>query len=226
MAKKQFAWSYSALTAFETCPFQYFRLRVKKDIQEAPSKAMSDGNRVHKALEDRVAKGRPLPPDLKQFEKMCRKFVDSPCDVHCEKSVALTPDLKETTWWAQDVWLRVKFDVEVIISNAKIRIVDYKTGKRKPDSDQLMLFAAAAFTIYPDVQEVDTAFYWLPDKAVDKETFTRERDEAFIWGEFEPRVQKMEQALLNNTFPCKPSGLCRGWCPVRDCQHWEPGKAK
>lgn len=219
---KQLAWSYSALTNFETCPYQYYRLKIKKDIKEEPSRAMLEGNRVHKALEDRVAKGRPLPPDLKQWEPMCRKFVESPFDVLCEVAVALTPDLKRTEYFAKDVWFRAKFDIEIRLSPQHIRLGDYKTGKRKMDSDQLMLFAGTAFAIYPEVEVVDTAFYWLPDKAVDKETFTRERDEAFIWREFEPRVIAMETARENNTFPCKPSGLCRGWCPVRDCEHWEP----
>lgn len=221
-SKKQLAWSYSALTNFETCPYQYYRLKIKKDIVEAPSQAMRDGNRVHKALEDRVAKGRPLPADLKQHEAMCRKFVDSPHDVRCETAIALTADLKQTTYFGKDVWLRAKFDVEVNLSPEWMRIIDYKTGRRKPDSDQLMLFAGVAFAVKPAVQRVDTAFYWLPDKAIDKETFTRDRDEAFIWREFEPRVIAMEEARKNNTFPCKPSGLCRGWCPVKDCEHWEP----
>ena len=221
---KQLAWSYSALTNFETCPYQYYRLKVKKDIKEAPSPQMLEGNRVHEALEHRVAKGRPLPDDLKQWEPMCRKFVDSPLDVRCETEIALTPDLKKTTYFGKDVWLRAKFDVEVQVTNEWLRIIDYKTGKRKMDSTQLMLFAAVGFAVYPDVQRIDTAFYWLPDKAVDKETFTRERDEAFIWGEFEPRVIAMETARENETFPCNPSGLCRGWCPVRDCEHWEPKK--
>ena len=224
MAAKQLAWSYSALKNFETCAFQYYRLKVKKDIAEAPSRAMQEGNRIHKALEDRVAKGRPLPTDLKQWEKMCRKFVDSPHDVICEAEIALTTDLKPTKYFAKDVWLRAKFDVQVNLSNAHIRIIDYKTGKRKTDGDQLMLFAAVAFALWPDVQTVDTAFYWLPDKAIDKETFTRERDEAFIWQEFEPRVIAMETARENETFVKNPSGLCRGWCPVKDCEHWEAKK--
>tara|TARA_R110002049_G_scaffold105515_2_gene252353 strand:+ start:92 stop:763 length:672 start_codon:yes stop_codon:yes gene_type:complete len=221
---KQLAWSYSTLTNFETCPYQYYRLKVKKDVKEAPSQAMQDGIRQHEALEHRVAKGRPLPPDMKQWEPMCRKLVDSPLDVRCETPIALTPDLKRTEYFAKDVWLRAKIDVEVVVSPTHMRFIDYKTGKRKKDSQQLMLFAAVGFAIYPDVDTIDTAFYWLPDKAVDKERFTRERDEAFIWGEFEPRVIAMEEARKNETFPCKPSGLCRGWCPVKDCEHWEPKK--
>lgn len=218
---KKFAWSYSALTGFETCPHQFYRLRVRKDIQEAPSPAMLEGNEVHKALELRVSRGKPLPLGLQEHEKLCQRFVKSSGEVLVEKKLALNADLEETEFFARDVWVRGVFDVAVLSKSKKVlKIFDYKTGKRKPDSDQLKLFAAIGKAVYPMVERIDTAFLWLKSKQVDKESFDAE-EVPLIWAEFEPRVERMEAAYKNDTWPCRPSGLCRGWCPVKDCEHWE-----
>lgn len=219
MAKK-FAWSYSALTGFETCPKQHYHLRVKKDIREAPSEAMQWGNRVHKALEDRVKTGRPLPDSLKQHEQLCQKFVNSRGVVTTEQRLALNADLEPTEYFARDVWLRGVFDVSVK-RGPQVAIFDYKTGKRKPDSEQLKLFAAIAFASDKTVEVVHTTFLWLNSKEVDKQTFLA-KEEPLIWQEFEPRVSAMEEAFETNYFPARPSGLCRGWCAVKHCEHWEP----
>ena len=102
-------------------------------------------------------------------------------------------------------------------------LVTHNTGKRKPDSEQMMLFAGLGFIAYPQVKVIDTTFIWLPDKKVDRETFRRE-DAADIWGAFLPRVKRMEMAYNDgpDAHPKKPSGLCNGYCPVKDCEFWTP----
>ena len=62
------AWSYSMLTAFETCPHQFYRVRVLKDVVEEQGEAALWGDRVHKALENRVRDQEPLPEWAAQWE--------------------------------------------------------------------------------------------------------------------------------------------------------------
>lgn len=217
---KPFAWSYSALNQFETCPRQYHRLRVLKDIIEAPSPQMADGNRQHKMLELRIKDGKPLPSDMKGLETLCQRVERIPATIVTEQKIALTEELKPTTYFAKDVWLRGVLDLAAIKS-PRAYIIDYKTGKRKPDSTQLMLFAGMAFAQYKAVSTVNTAFWWLKTKEVDKETFHR-KDSHLIWQHFVPKVNHMRDSIAAGNFPARPSGLCRGWCPVKDCEHWEP----
>ena len=89
----------------------------------------------------------------------------------------------------------------------------WKTGKRKPNSDQLMLFAALAFAYYPWIEKVVCGFIWLKDSSFDKEIYTREQIQE-IWSEFLPRVDRLEIAFNEDKWQAKPSGLCRNWCPV------------
>lgn len=219
---KKFAWSYSALTQFETCARQYYHLRVKKDIVEAPSPQMQDGNRQHKMLELRIKDGTPLPSDMRDLEPLMRRIERIPATLLTEQKIALTADLKPTTYFAKDVWLRGVLDLTAI-KGTKAHIIDYKTGKRKPDSDQLELFAGMAMAQYPELVEVKTSFWWLKSKETDRDTFTRD-DTPRIWRKFTRRAEAMEEAIATDTFPPTESGLCHGWCPVKTCEHWRPKK--
>ena len=202
---KRFAWSYSALTGYETCPKQYYHLRVKKDIQEAPNPAMLEGGAVHKALELRVGTGKPLPLNLKHHEKLCSKFASAPGQVLVERKLALNEKLEETTYFASDVWVRGVFDVAVMYGDT-LMIYDYKTGKRKPDSQQLRLFAALGKAVWPGIKTIKTYFLWLNTKEVDKAEIPAE-EVPLIWAEFEPRVAAMEEASKTGYYPARPSGL-------------------
>jgi hypothetical protein len=218
---KKFAWSYSALTGYETCPKQHYHLKVAKDVREAPSKAMLEGQKVHAAFEQRVRDKKPLPGNLSQHEPLCKRFDKTSGSVSVELKLALNQSLEPTEFFARDAWLRGVLDV--MVTKGKVaKVFDYKTGKRKPDSEQLKLFAAIVFAAYDHIEIVDTSFLWLNTREVDSARFQRDPDENIIWREFEPRVQSMSDAYDSGHFPARPSGLCRGWCPVKTCDHWEP----
>lgn len=217
--KKPFAWSHSALGSFESCPRKHFRTRVKKDIYEGESAAMKDGKVMHKAFEDRMKHGRQLPPSLRHYEQICARMDKLPGTPYIEHKVALTRDLKVTGYFDKDVWVRVVLDY-AHVHRHEGRIIDYKNGKRKPDSDQLMLFAAAGFEAFPEVNKFGTAFWWIKSKQTDRGEFIREKKD-IIWREFEPRVERFEAAYETDDWPPRPSGLCKGWCPVRDCEYHE-----
>jgi hypothetical protein len=113
---------------------------------------------------------------------------------------------------AKNVWCRGIIDIGVVGSK-KAYLLDWKTGKHKPNSDQLMLFAALAFAYYPWIEKVVCGFIWLKDSKFDKEIYTREQIQE-IWSEFLPRVDRLEIAFNEDKWQAKPSGLCRNWCPV------------
>jgi hypothetical protein len=216
---KKFAWSYSALTGYETCPKQYYHLKVAKDIQEAPSAAMLEGSNTHTALEQRVRDGKPLPLNLRKHEKLCSRFANAKGEVLVERKLALNEKLEETEYFARDVWVRGVFDV-ALLSSDTLRIYDYKTGSRKPDNQQLRLFAALGAAVWPQVKKIQTYFLWLKTGETDRADIPVE-EVPLIWAEFEPRVEAMVQSKENNYYPARPSGLCRGWCPVKTCPNWE-----
>ena len=206
------AWSYSSLTNFETCPKKFYHTKVSKEVPDPPGEAAKWGTTVHKYLEDHVRDGTPLPDSIGYLQPMMRIILNKSGDKRAEQQLAVTSGYSASEWWGKDTWCRGIIDL-AIINGSKAAALDYKTGKRKPDSDQLKLFAGLLFAHFPEIDTVRTGFLWLKDSKVDTDIFTREQV-GEIWGSFLPRVRRMEIAYQTDTWPAKPSGLCRSWCPV------------
>jgi hypothetical protein len=216
---KPFAWSYSALGAFETCPHRFKVTRITKEIVEPQSEAMLWGNRVHKAFEDRLKIQKPFPDSMSEYEPIAHRLLKKAegKQLDTEQKLALTRDFRKTTFFGKDVWLRIIIDV-TIEHGDHVFVGDYKTGKLKEDSGQLQLSAAAIFSSRPWVNTITNSFIWLKEGKVTTEKFNRD-ESADIWAEFLPRAKRMEDAIAAGDFPKRPSGLCRAWCPVHSCEH-------
>lgn len=218
---KPFAWSHSALDSYETCPKKHYHTRIAKDVPDPPGEAALWGQRVHKALENRIGHKVVLPKNLATYERYAAPFDRVAGTVLVEQQIALNRDMGVTKWFAKDAWVRGVLDVTVL-NDSIGATVDWKTGKRKP-SDQLELAAALMFCAYPDVTTVHTSFAWLKEKKADKAIYSR-AEASEIWRTFLPRVTRMEAAYTGGAeaHPPKPSGLCNGWCPVKKCEFWNP----
>lgn len=210
-------WSYSSLTAFETCPLRYKLTRVTKQVVEPPTEATIWGTTVHTALENRI-NGIPLEDKFTQYEQFVAPLERVGAPV-AEMQIALTKGFDRTAWDAADAWCRGIIDVHVVSGDTAIAL-DWKTGKPKEDSSQLKLFAAMMFHIYPELTKVKTGFVWLAHDKMTVDVFTREQLSS-IWQDFLPRVKRLEVAYEEEKWPARPSGLCRKWCPVGKslCKH-------
>jgi len=206
------AWSYSSLTAFETCPKRYYLTRVAKKVVEPQTEATIHGNRVHQALEDRLRDKVDLPESLTGYETLVSKIERKEGKLIVEERMTVDKNFRPSEWDDKTAWCRGIIDVG-IIGEESATLLDWKTGKRKLDSDQLKLFAAFAFAEYPWIDTVHTGFLWLKDNKLDRETFTRSQV-GEIWNTFIPRVARVEHAYAEDKWVAKPSGLCRAWCPV------------
>lgn len=212
-------WSYSSLHAFEECPRRFFLTRISKQASERQTEATLHGNTVHKAMEDAVKGKRPLPETMVRFQPLVTKLRAAPGTQLVESRFALTNALAPCDYWSPDVWVRGVLDYGNV-NGETATIIDYKTGKRRLDVDQLRLFSLAGFSIYPHVLRVRTAYLWLQSGKLDREDFAREQKHE-IHQEFAGRVHRMQQAEQAGNWPPRPSGLCREWCPVGKslCEH-------
>lgn len=205
-------WSYSSLTSYETCPKRYYLTRVVKKVVEPETEATKWGTEVHTALENRMKDGTELPDSMKKWEPLCVKILSYGGELFTERKYALTANFKPTGWFAKDAWVRGIVDVGVLF-DSKAVLVDWKTGKPKPESDQLKLFAGFVMHSEPEVHKVNTGFAWLAHNKLTKENFSRD-DLSGIWQGFIPRVRRLEIAYEQDKWEAKPSGLCKAWCPV------------
>jgi len=214
---KPFAWSYSKLKNYESCPKRHWHIDVAKDVKEEEGEALTWGNAVHKALADRIARGAALPRGMEDYEHWCEKVLTSPGNILVEQKLAITKDFAPCEFFAKDAWFRGVGDV-IKLHGPVALIVDWKTGKILEDSVQLALSAACVFAHYPKVQRVRSEFIWLKEDATTREDFRRE-DMVNLWRILWPRIESLRQAHEQINYPPKPGPLCRRWCPVKQCPH-------
>jgi hypothetical protein len=204
---------------YENCPKRYYHQRVLKEVKDQGGEATIWGERVHKFLEDRLAKATELPQEVARYDPLCQSIVKLAIggELLVEQQLTLNVALEPTSWFSKDAWMRSIVDVLVIRGDEAI-MFDWKTGKRRPDFSQLELFALQVFKHYPEVKRVRTAFVWLKDLSMDHETYTRD-NEPELWARLMNKVVRIEKSLETDNWPAKPSGLCN-WCPCKNfCEY-------
>ena len=205
--------SFSSIKMYENCPKRYYHQRITKEVQDTGSDATIYGERVHEALEHRLDKKVELPSESKTYEPLCKSIEGLGGTLQVEQKLTLSENLTPTTWWEKDAWLRCILDVLIIFEDEAI-VMDWKTGKRRPDFSQLEMFALQVFSHYPNIKKVKSTFVWLKDLSLDSHTYNR-LDADDLWVKLLSKTERINQSLTNNNWPPKPSGLCR-FCPAKN----------
>lgn len=215
---KSFAWSYSKLKNFETCPFRYNAIDVTKSVKEEEGEALQWGNAVHNALAKRIGENEPLPKSMQDYEKWAESVQAVAGKTLVEQKYAINKNFGPESWFSDQAWYRGIGDVVQLVGQVAL-IIDWKTGKVLEDGSQLALMAACVFAHYPEVRKVRSEFVWLKEDATTRADFGRD-DMPNIWKGLWPRIESLQNAHETNNFPPKPGGLCRRYCPVSGCQHY------
>lgn len=228
LKSKPFAWSYSKLKNFETCPRRYEAVDVLKTVDQGRSEALDRGDELHDAMKNRVQGTTPLPPHFIYMEKWAEKLtrVLHPYQIiQCELKLSCDRQGRPTGYFDKSTWLRTKIDyLRFLPTEAKDQdfghVVDYKTGRPPKvwDGTQLLINAYLIFGAYKSIAKMRVDYLWTEYNDTNHEVFTREQTPK----DFEmllPRVTALETAHVTGEFPPKPCGLCEDYCPVATCEH-------
>lgn len=215
------AWSYSSLNTFKQCPKKYYHLKVAKDVKDVGSSAMYYGNEVHKAAEDYIKEGVPIPSKFKFLQRPLDSLSKIDGDKHCEIRMGVTKQGNEYTptgFFGKDVWWRGIADL-LIVNGEKAYLVDYKTGKNAAyaDTKQLDLLAGATFTHFPEVQIIKSALLYVVSNDFIRKKHTADLRKSYFTV-FDEELERLEVALEEDVWNAVESGLCK-FCPVVSCEH-------
>lgn len=215
-----FAWSYSQLKNYETCPKRYYHYNVAKDVVEPSTSQLDAGNELHDAFDKRL-KGKPMPMGYAQYESLLARILAADGTTYAEQKLAITSAFAPTTFFGKGAWLRTVIDC-VKVNGSVATAFDWKTGKPATDMTQCQLVAATVFIHQPQVMRVKTALVFVNYDKIEPEVFTRD-GLTEIWGEILPRVKVVERARATQEYPPKPSGLCKKYCHVLSCPYHGKG---
>ena len=219
-------WSASTLKTYDTCPHQVFLDKVKREPQDEHP-AAARGTALHDIAEcfvqatwDNIAEtSKPHLADWEakifpkwkiQFEELRTAYENA--EVEVEGEWAFDKDWKPTGWDAPDAWARMKLDVLHWQDEHSVKVIDYKSGKKYGNeaahSNQGLIYAIGTFMRHPEVQFVETNFWYLDHNLDNPQRYTREQAMLFL-----PRITDRATILTSDTlFKPKPSGSNCRWC--------------
>lgn len=214
---RPFAWSYSALDAYELCPKKFWAEKIGRIVKEKRSSVGDYGAEAHKHFENRLIKNKPLPLDLRHHENVLSKLATAPGEGMPEQKLALNRDFKLTGFFDDDVWVRGVIDFAKV-NGRHLLVIDHKFGRMKEGFDQVDLMIVMMFCVLPEIETATGAYYWAKEKKVSRKKYQRE-DAPGIWNSFLPRVNRMKEAKKKDDFPARPNFLCKRHCLVKSCPY-------
>lgn len=216
---KKIPWSYSSLSKFETCPYQWYCQYVLKNIKFVPNDAVIWGQQAHDELDKRLKTKKPLPKRFQAYEKYAAALEKLPGKLFSEYEMAIDIEGNRVGWWDKTCVQRGKSDVSIFQGDTCI-ISDWKTGSYRPNTEELDFFAKLTFDIHPEVEDIKTIYFWFKeDGPPTKARFDRTKDYARLTETFDGKIYSIEQALEKDIFPKKRSGLCRNYCGSPTCKY-------
>ena len=207
--------SYSALHTYrDVCPHQYQQRYILKTLPFVETPAVKRGNDIHAAFEHRVGAGRPLPPDMTQWEKYAQPF-DGRGAV-TEQKLGIAADGRPVEFFGKDVWLRGKVDTTLMNGTAAY-FVDWKSGSSAyEDRFELDVCALLLHAKHPHLRTITGRYAWLKDDRLGQPYDLSETRKT--WYAVLELVEAIDGDLRRGEFEKRQGPLC-GYCDVKTCEH-------
>lgn len=211
-------WSHSALKDFEGCARRYHEIKVLKNYPFKDTQATLYGKEVHKAAEDFIKDGTPIPEQFAYMRPIMDKLANKPGRKFAEYEMGVRADLSPCGFKDDDVWARGIADLLIIDDDDLTAwVVDYKTGNDKyPDKDQLILMSLMVFAHFPHIRHVKSALLFVVKNSMVKHKMSHDETE-FHWWRYRERVSVLANAFTMDVWNPSSSPLCR-WCQVKTCE--------
>ena len=221
------SWSWSRLSVYEACPAKAKYKFIDK-LPEPPSPAMERGDDIHKKA-DAYITGRldSLPVELKGYKKDFTRWREAHRAWAAEEPDALLVETEQT--WAYTsswgltryndwtgCWLRIKTDLTIQVDDYDLEIIDFKTGKNRPEQvseyrQQLKLYDVGALVRFNEPRlrvRSRLVFLDIPSCEVEGDTVTV-ADVDRLKREWEQRADRM---TADKKFMPTPSDSACRWC--------------
>jgi len=201
------SFSHSSIKTYEQCPLKYKLSRIDK-LKEEAGPAAERGKDIHYAFEQALVSLPVLHEDFEFWYDYVTELREK--NVQAELTFGITKDWEPCDFNYANVWLRGIFDA-IYITEDTAHILDWKTGKSRDYSEQLKLYAAIAFALYPSIKQVTTEVCYIDLKKREAYgTYTRE-DFTTLKTWIDNRIGKI---ISDDIYAPKPSFGCR-WCGFR-----------
>lgn len=220
------ALSFSRLSDYEECPRKFESKYIIKDYpDDSDNPAFVKGNAIHKQVENYILwlNGAEDEPNMGQYTKsivpMLKKIYEASSGrLFGEKQIAVDQHWVQCDWFAPPkvVKYRAIIDFMAFLDNNELLVGDIKSGKVRPYEDgpttQLKLTAAMCFHLFPMIEKITTAYFFVEHSKTVKVIFTRDQMEELR----KPFDERHTEVNAATEFPHKKNRYCN-WCKIPSC---------
>jgi hypothetical protein len=179
---------------------------------------MDRGRRLHSAMEEAVKYDVSLPDELAVFAPMIQTFRQMKKDgamVEPELKLGLSVHYKRVDFFrGERLRIRAAFDLYVEDDNRKALVIDYKSGRPKPEHRQEAAFYGACAGVGMGPVSVQVQYIYLDQPgasfAIDVKDPSRELSD---WNK---RFSTADACIASGCFDLIPGNACR-WCGAFNC---------
>ena len=214
-----FPLSYSSISTFGTCPRQFQHLHVLQDVINESSAETIWGYECRKQIGDYITHGAGITEPVAQNAIPYLNSIKAQ-DAKAEWKWGLTKDFEPCDFSAPDVAYYDTANYLALLEGGRAFVVAWEMGDATDDFGKMDLFALATFIHYPDVQKIRGMYVWLKPNTHSKKDYTRADIEA-LKEQVQEKAKPVLRGVVRGEFPTKPSGLCRGRCPVKECPEYK-----
>lgn len=204
-------WSHTMLQDLSNCLWKGYRKYVAKDLpKEKKSPEQELGIHVHQAFEKAINAGdvSSLPPI---YQPLAKPMVEA--GANAEVKFGVSRDGEPAEFFGKP-WGRGVLDV-LIVGEGTAVLFDWKTGKVREDTRELMAQSYLLKAHYPSITRVVGAYVWLVENRLG-EMHDLTNTDRWLNGT-KATLAKAQEALDSDVWPKQPNPLC-GWCNVYDCE--------
>jgi hypothetical protein len=196
---------------------------VVKDVKDEDTTATLYGTELHKAAEEFISLGKPVPARFAFIQDALDALQKIPGEKFCELKLGVAKREGRFTpcdFYAKDVWWRGIADLLVVNKEKKQAwLVDYKTSKnaKYADTKQLDLLAGAVFTHFPEVAIIKSALLFVVSNEIVKKEHEYIMRSSYL-NCMEPELIRLDAAIKTGVWNPNAGPLCK-FCPVVECSH-------
>ena len=213
--------TYSFYNQLQQCPHKAYHVYVGRTLPYVETPEMAWGNKVHKAMENRIKYAVPLPEEMAAAEPSAAVFHDysTKIVVRCEWQLAM--DINGQPCDYNDyskVWFRGKLDCVTLDSALTFAWeVDWKTGNVREDPFELETGALLLKVHHTNLETIKGEYFWMK---------TGQNGLRYTFNKHGETYQKLvnlraeaESYFRAGVWPKRKSPLCN-WCAVKSCENY------
>ena len=223
-------YSYSRISKYNQCPQAFYRQYILNEVEYTSSPEAAYGSEMHQFIDEYMRGSAKITPRTEFLRPLLTKLESFSGGIKTEYGLGFREDRTQTTFEDKQAFVIGKSDCTIFHpTQPRIKIYDWKfSGKTDPTAYrvEMDMFVWLHKMAHPEIETIETGLVWLKTpaptsiKIYGKDEFV-EAESAIL-----RNIEKIEDSICFERFPCKPSGLCYGWCSCVQCPQWRPKKEK